>query len=58
MTSSLKQPGGAFRARPVVAVDVVDERVLEDAEILERVDEPSDVMVGVLEEAGVDLHLP
>ena len=49
--------GRAFRARPVVAVDVVDERVIEDPEILERVDEPSDVVVGVLEEAGVDLHL-
>ncbi len=47
----------AFGARPVVADDVVDERVLEDAEILERVDEPSDMVVGVLEEAGVDLHL-
>ena len=41
----------------VVADDVVDERVLEDAEILERVDQPADVVVGVLEEAGVDLHL-
>ena len=41
----------------VVADDVVDERVLEDAEVLERVDQPADVVVGVLEEAGVDLHL-
>ena len=38
-------------------VDVVDERVLEDAEILERVDESPDVVVGVLEEARVHLHL-
>ena len=45
-------------ARPVVADDVVDERVLEDAEVLERVEQPPDVMVGVLHEAGVDLHLP
>jgi hypothetical protein len=42
---------------PVVADDVVHERVLEDAEVVERVHEPSDV-VGVLEEAGEDLHLP
>ena len=47
----------ALGARPVVADDVVDERVLEHAEVVERVDEPSDVVVGVLEEAGVDLHL-
>ena len=49
---------GALRARAVVADHVVDERVVEDAELLERVDQPSDVVVGVLEEAGVDLHLP
>ena len=47
----------ALGARPVVADDVVDERVLEHAKVVERVDEPSDVVVGVLEEAGVDLHL-
>jgi hypothetical protein len=47
----------AFGARPVVADDVVDERVVEDAQVLERVDEPPDVMIGVLEKAGVDLHL-
>jgi hypothetical protein len=41
----------------VVPDDVVDERVLEDAEILQRVDQPPDVVVGVLEESGVDLHL-
>src|SRR5262249_31055928 len=45
-------------ARPVVSDDVVDERVLEDAELLERVDKSTDVVVGVLEEARVDLHLP
>ena len=47
----------ALGARPVVADDVVDERVLEHAEVVERVHEPTDVVVGVLEEAGVDLHL-
>ena len=47
----------ALRAGAVVADDHVDERVLEDPEILERVDEPPDVVVGVLHEARVDLHL-
>ena len=48
---------GSFGARAVVAEDVEDEGVIEDPEVLERVDEPADVMVGVLEEPGVDLHL-
>ena len=47
----------ALGAGPVVADDVVDERVAEHAEVLERVDQPADVMVGVLHEAGVHLHL-
>ncbi len=47
----------ALGARAVVADDVVDERVLEHAEVVERVDQPPDVVVGVLQEAGVDLHL-
>ena len=47
----------ALGARAVVADDVVDERVAEDAEVVERVDQPPDVVVGVLQEAGVDLHL-
>ena len=48
---------GALGGRPVVADDVVDEGVVEDPELLEGVDEPTDVVVRVLEEAGVDLHL-
>jgi len=43
---------------PLSADDVIDERVVEDLEVLERVDEPTDVVVGVLHEPGVDLHLP
>jgi hypothetical protein len=43
----------ALRARAVVTDDVVDERVLEDDEIVDRVDQPSDVVVGVLEEACI-----
>ena len=41
----------------VVADDVVDQRVVEDLEVRERVDQAADVMVGVLHEARVDLHL-
>ena len=47
----------AFGRGAVVADDVVDERVVENPEVVEGVDQPADVMVGVLEEAGVDLHL-
>ncbi len=48
---------GALRGRAVVAHDVEDERLLEDAHVVELVDEPSHVEVRVLEEARVDLHL-
>jgi hypothetical protein len=47
----------AFGRCSVVSDDVVDERVLEDAEILECVEQPPHVVVGVLQEPGVDLHL-
>ena len=56
---SLKAPFmRAFGRGTVVADDVVDDRVLEDPEVVDRVDQPADVVVGVLEEPGVDLHLP
>ena len=48
---------GALGARAIVTDDVVDERVLEHAEIIERIDHAADVVVGVLEETRVDLHL-
>ena len=48
---------GAFGRGPVVADDVVDQRVLEHSEILDRVDHPSDVMIRVLEESGIHFHL-
>ena len=41
----------------IVADDHVDQRVVQHLEVGERVDQPADVVVGVLEEAGVDLHL-
>ena len=46
-------PGGA-----VVADDHVDQGVVEDLQAGQGVDEPADVVVGVLQEPGVDLHLP
>ena len=42
----------------VVADDQVDQRVVEDLQAGQGVDEPADVVVGVLQESGVDLHLP
>ena len=55
---SLKAPFMVPSAgRAVVADDVVDDRVVEDAEVVDRVDHPADVVVGVLEEPRVHLHL-
>ena len=48
----------AFCARPVVAADVDDQRVVELAQILDRLDDPPDLVVGVGEVGGVDLGLP
>ncbi len=48
----------ALGRRAVVADDVVDERVVEDVELLQPVEQAADVVVGVLQEAGVDFHLP
>ena len=48
---------GAFRGGAVVADDEVDQRVVELAHVLERIDHPAHVMVGVLHERGVDFHL-
>ena len=47
----------ALGTRPVVADDVVHQRVIEDPELVERIDHPSDRVVGVLQKSGVDLHL-
>ena len=48
----------AFTGGAVVADDQVDQRVVEDLQVGERVDQPADVVVGVFQEPGVDLHLP
>ena len=45
----------ALRRRAVVADDEVDQRVVEHRS--ERIEQPADVMVGVLHERGVHLHL-
>ena len=49
---------GSLGGGAIVADDVVDDRVVEDLEVGEGVDQPADVMVGVLQEPGVHLHLP
>ncbi len=48
---------GALHARAVVAPDPDDERVVELAQLIDRIDDAPDVVVGVLREAGVHLHL-
>ena len=47
----------ALRRRAVVADHHVDQRVVEDLELVERVDQAADMVIGVFQEAGVDLHL-
>ncbi len=47
----------AFGARAVVADDVEEERVVQLADLFELRDEPADLVVGVLGEAGEGLHL-
>ena len=46
-----------FHAGAVVTPDPQDQRVVELAQLLDRVDHAADVVVGVLRVAGVDLHL-
>ena len=46
-----------FGARAVVADDVEDQRVVQLAQVLDGLDQAADLMVGVLAEAGEDLHL-
>ena len=46
----------ALAGRSVVAEQVEEQRVVEDAHVLQGVDEPADLDVGVLGEAGVGLH--
>mgnify|MGYP003465495730 CR=1 FL=1 len=48
----------AFGGRTVVAPDVEDDRVVQSALALDLGDDPARVVVGVLGEAGEDLHQP
>ena len=47
-----------FGARPVVAPDVEDDRVIADAERVEPVDDLADLGIHMLDEAGKDFHQP
>ena len=47
-----------FGGGAVVAGDVVDERVVGDAQLGQRVDQPAHVVIGVFHEARVHFHLP
>jgi hypothetical protein len=47
----------ALHAGAVVTPDPDDQRVVQLAQLVDRVDDPADVVVGVLREPGVDLHL-
>ena len=49
--------GRAFGRRAVVADDVEEQRVVENAKSLERIDKPAEMRVDMLERTGVDLHL-
>jgi hypothetical protein len=52
------RPGGAaLGAGPVVGQDH-DQGVVELAELAQEVQQPADVVVGVLQEPGEDLHHP
>ena len=46
-----------LHAGPVVTPDPQNERVVELTELFDGVDDPADVVVGVLREPGIDLHL-
>ena len=48
---------GSFGRGAVVPNDVVDERIVGDAQIVERIEQPADMLVGVFHEGGIDLHL-
>ncbi len=48
----------AFCGCAVVADDVVDQRVIEQIELFQRIHQPANMVIGILHESGVNLHLP
>ncbi len=48
---------GSLHARSVIAPDVKDQRVVALADLFERLDDASDLVIGVFLEARIDLHL-
>ena len=48
----------ALGGRTIVADDVVDQRVVEQIELFQRIDQPANVVIGILHEPGVNFHLP
>ena len=49
--------GGALGRGAVVADDVVDQRVIQQVQVVQGLHQPADLGVGVGQEPGVDLHL-
>ena len=49
--------GRALPRGAVIAKDVEDERIVEDLQVGQGVDQTPDMVVGVLQEPGIDLHL-
>ena len=47
----------ALGGRTVVADHQVDQRVVQQLHVPERIDQPADVVIGVLHESGIHLHL-
>ena len=48
----------AFGARAVVAADVDDQRIVELPDVLDSLDNPADLVVGVGHVGGENIHLP
>ena len=58
MVISLNEPvSRSLHAGAVVSPDVKDQRVVGDAQVVDRLDHPADLVIAVLLEAGEDFHL-
>ncbi len=47
----------SFGGGAVVADDVEDQRVVKNFQLIQGIEQPADLVVGVLEESGIGLHL-